>query len=93
MYIAFGKQYGFNSFTLYHTIPTFNDPEKEAFRKHYEKRRKCWKPACPFPTIFSTYQNQNPLFQPLFNFVSANVFILEQSENLSFGTELTNTKM
>ena len=28
--------------TLYHTMPTFNDPEKEAFWKHCGKRRKCW---------------------------------------------------
>ena len=28
--------------TLYHTIPTFNDPEKEGFRKHCGKKRKCW---------------------------------------------------
>ena len=28
--------------TLYHTIPTFNDPSKEPFWKHCEKRRKCW---------------------------------------------------
>ena len=27
---------------LYHTIPTFNDPEKEAFWKHCAKRKKCW---------------------------------------------------
>ena len=28
--------------TLYHTIPTFNDPKKEGFGKHCGKRRKCW---------------------------------------------------
>ena len=28
--------------TLYHTILTFNDPEKEVFLKHYGKRRTCW---------------------------------------------------
>ena len=26
--------------TLYHTIPTFNDPKKEGFCKHYGKKRK-----------------------------------------------------
>ena len=42
-------------FSLNHTIPTYNDPEKEVFRKHCEKRRKCWRPAFSlFPTIFST---------------------------------------
>ena len=33
----FGKE-----LTLYHTIPTFNDPEREGFWKHCGKRRKCW---------------------------------------------------
>ena len=28
--------------TLYHTTLTFNDPEKEAFRIHYGKKKKCW---------------------------------------------------
>ena len=28
--------------TLYHMIPTFNDPEEESFVKHCGKRRKCW---------------------------------------------------
>ena len=28
--------------TLYHTIPTFNDFEKEACWQHWRKRRKCW---------------------------------------------------
>ena len=28
--------------TLYHTILTFNEPGKEAFRKHCGKRIKCW---------------------------------------------------
>ena len=41
--------------TLYHTISTLNDPEKEAFWKHCGKRRKCWLPAfSPLPTMFST---------------------------------------
>ena len=28
--------------TLYHTIPTFNDPKEEGFGKHRGERRKCW---------------------------------------------------
>ena len=32
----------FFTLTLYSTIPTFNDPEKEAIGKHSGKRRKCW---------------------------------------------------
>ena len=41
--------------TVFHTIPNFNDLEKEAFGKNSEKRRKCWEPAFfPFPSMFST---------------------------------------
>ena len=41
--------------TLYHTILTFNNPEKEAFRKHCGERTKCWLPAfSPFSAIFSS---------------------------------------
>ena len=28
--------------TFYSSILTFNDPEKEVFRTHCGKRRKCW---------------------------------------------------
>ena len=28
--------------TLYHTVPTFIDLEKDVFRTHCGKRRKCW---------------------------------------------------
>ena len=30
-----------HALTLYHTIPTFNDPKEEGFGKHRGKRRKC----------------------------------------------------
>ena len=36
-FYRFGK-----GLTLNHTIPTFNDTEKETLRKHCGKRRKCW---------------------------------------------------
>ena len=39
-------------------IQTFSDPEKEAFRKHFGKRRKCWlheQAFSPFPAMFSTH--------------------------------------
>ena len=50
--------------TLYHTIPTFNDPAKTACRKHCGKRRKCWIPAfSPFPAMFSTHPQKNFCFE------------------------------
>ena len=48
--------------TLYHTIQTFNDLEKEAFGKQRGKRRKCWYPAfSPFPTMFATLPKESHL--------------------------------
>ena len=38
--------------TLYHTIPTFNDPREEGFGKHCGKRRKCWLSAFFFSHSF-----------------------------------------
>ena len=47
--------------TLYHIMPNFNDPEKEAFRKHCGKRKKCWLPAfSPLPRMFSTLSHTKP---------------------------------
>ena len=40
--------------------PAFNDPEKETFKKHCGKRRKCWLPAfSPFPVVLSTVTTTN----------------------------------
>ena len=56
----FGKEFKVSCLTLYHTIPIFNNLEKEAFWKQCGKRRKCWKPAfSPFPTMFSTLPKTN----------------------------------
>ena len=50
--LLFGK--GLTKLILYHTMPCFNGPLKEAFWKHCEKRRKCWLPAfSPFPMFFT----------------------------------------
>ena len=72
--------------TLYHTIPTFNDPETEGFSKHFGERRKCWYPAfSPFPTTFSILLKPNLNFSFIFILWSANVFSLNQCKILSFG--------
>ena len=48
---------------LYHTIPMFDDPERERFRKCCEKRRKFWFPAfSPFPTILPTKSHRDNYF-------------------------------
>ena len=37
-----GTQKLASTLTLYHTIPSFNDHEKEGFLEHCGKRKKCW---------------------------------------------------
>ena len=79
-----------NLSTLYHKIPTFNDPKKAAFWKHCRKRRKCWSPVfSPFPTMFSTHPKLISIFLLIFILLSANALNLDQSKILSFGKELT----
>ena len=77
------------TWTLYHTIRTFNNLEKEAFWKYCKKRRKSCQPAFyPFPTMFSTLPKSNFNFWVTFILSSTNDFNLDQCKNLSFGTEL-----
>ena len=77
--------------TLYHTIPTFNNPKEEGFGKHCGKSRKCWKPAfSTFPTVFSTtLSKRENVMTATCNMSSANASSLVLSKNLSFGKELT----
>ena len=78
-----------SSLTLYHTILTFNDPEKEGFCKHCGKRRKCWLPAfSPFPAIISTLTKTEIFILATLNLSSANALNLDHSKILSFGKEL-----
>ena len=79
------------SLTLYHTIPTINDPNEKGFGKHWGKRRKCWKPAfSPFPTVFSNLTRREIIILTASNLSSANAFNLDQAKILSFGKELTH---
>ena len=52
-----------NELTLYHTTPTFNDPEKVAFWKHCGKRRNCsWRAISPFPSVFYLFGELPAIF-------------------------------
>ena len=69
--------------TNYNTIFTLNDPEKETFRKHCGKPRKCWLPAFPpFPTMFSTLSLTEIIILATYNLSSASAFNLVLSKNL-----------
>ena len=63
------------SLTLYYTVSTFNNPEKESFS--------------PFPTMFFNLTQTHFNFSITFILSSANAFFLDQSENLLFGKELS----
>ena len=67
----------FELITLYHTIPTFNNPEKEAA-------------FSPFPTMFSTHPKKNFCFSVRFILSSTNAFNLDQFKNVSFGKEISH---
>ena len=67
--------------TLYHTIPTFNNPIEEGFGKHCGKRKKCWLLAFfLFPPVFSTLSRREITILATFNLSSANSFNLVQSK-------------
>ena len=76
--------------TLYHRIPSFNNPETESFWKKCGKRRKCWSPAfSPFFTMFSTISNEENIILFTWNLSSANAFNFVETKIMSFGKELT----
>ena len=83
-----GQIYSFRLLTtLDHTIPTFNDFDKEAFWKHCEKKRKCFSQAfSPFPTMFSTIPKVNFNFHVIL--ISSSAFISHEFKILLFGIEL-----
>ena len=65
------------------------DFEKEAFRKHFGKRRKCWWPAfSPFPKMFSTFPTTKFKFWFTFILSSACALNLDRSKICSFGKGL-----
>ena len=73
-FFVVGKGSTLYQFTLYNTIPSFNNPGTESFWKHCGKRRKCWWPAfSSFPTIFSILSGTNV------NFVFTFIFRLQKS--------------
>ena len=82
--LSFGKE-----LTLYHTIPTFDNPKEGGFGKHCGKRRKCWFPAfSPFPTVFSTLSKGEIRITATFNLPSTTALNLVLSKNLLFGRKL-----
>ena len=72
--------------TLYHTIRTFNDPEKEGLENR-GKTRKCWLTAF---SLFPKIAKINFNFSVTFILLSPNAFNLDKFKNLSLGKELIN---
>ena len=74
--------------TLYHAIPTSNNPIDQGFGKLCRKRRKCWYTAFfPFPTVFSTWSKREIIILAMFNL--SHLQMLGHTKILSFGKELT----
>ena len=77
-------------FTLYHTIPTFNDTEEEGFGKHWgEKEKMLVTSIFSFSrSVFSTLSKRENIILATFNLSSTNAFNFVTSKILSFGKEL-----
>ena len=71
--------------TLYHTIPTFNDPEKETFRKHCGKRRNAGNQHfLLFPQCFLPIKKEFLGFSYIY-FVICNCFYFGPCKCFHFG--------
>ena len=58
--------------SFYHTVPNFNDPKEEGFRKLCWKRRRRWLPAfSPSRIAFSTPSKREIIILATFNLLSA----------------------
>ena len=76
----------FSCLTLYHTIPTYNDPRVMITLL---KRKKCCLSAFSrFPTMFSNLPTTNFNFLVTLILSSANTLNWDRSDILSFGSEL-----
>ena len=62
---------------LYHSVPTFNNPQKESFWNHSGKRRKCWE-------AFSIHPITNFNFWVTFTLLSANAFHFKRDSSPIF---------
>ena len=77
--------------TLYNTILTFNDPEKESLENIVTKRENAgYQHFAPFPTIISTLAQTNFNFSVKFILSSPNAFNFVKFKNLSLGLKLIN---
>ena len=69
--------------TLYHTIPTFNDPEKEGLENIKGKRENAgYQHFSPFPTITFTLAQTKFNFSVTFILSSPNAFNLDKFKKL-----------
>ena len=69
---------------LFHTMPTYNGPQKDTFKKHCGKWRTCWLPAFYlFSTVFSALPKKNCTVQAKLKFLSSDAFNLDKTKILS----------
>ena len=72
--------------TLYHTIPTFDNPKRASFQKHRGKRR-LWKTVGKAENA-GINPSKREIIILTFNLSSANAFNLDQAKILLFGKKL-----
>ena len=81
--------------TLFHTIPTYNDLEKEAFYENIVAKGENTSNQhfSPFLTMFSTLPRTNFNVTVAFILLSANSFNFDQSKILLSGKDFKQLKM
>ena len=78
---------GNRSLSLYLTISTVKDNEKEDFGKHCWKRRKCWIPAFFSFSNDALYPSTDNTVHVAYSFWSENAFNFNKSRILQYGKE------
>ena len=76
--------------TLYHAIPTLNDPEKKAWENTVGKGEKTGNQHFPLFPVFSTLSKREIVTLASFDLSSANVFNLVRSKIVPFGKGLNS---
>ena len=73
------------SLTLYHTIPTFNDPKKKTLENTVGKGENAGNQHFLLFPLFSTLSEREIIILATFNLLSVNAFNLVTSKNCLFG--------
>ena len=82
--IDLGQGHRSRCLTLYHTMLTFNEPEKEVLKTSWEKEKMLVTSIFFFSKMFSILSEAEIVILPTFNLSSANASSLDRAKILFF---------